>query len=107
MKEYINTLRHKVFEQVRLLFLIPKQPIQNELDYIRCKKEDLENRFGRHHLTAQNPVKVINPPGYFRECRKHERASIYLQKATIDFFEEILPSIPINNGGGILLNINS
>lgn len=101
MKKHLLSLRHRLFEWAQSLLLIPKQPESKLIGTIHCKKEDLENRFGVHHLTAQNPIRVLNPAGYFRECRKHERVDVYLQKAASEFFYEILPLIPnMTNRGG-------
>lgn len=91
---YFSSIRHVVFELVQSFLLVPKQPDGNRVETVHCNKSDLENRFGIHHLTAQNPIRVIKPAGYFRECRKHEKVDIYLQKAASEFFNEILPAMP-------------
>ncbi len=104
MKGYLLRLRHRLFECAQSLLLIPKQPDVKFVETIRCRKEDLENRYGIHHLTAQNPVRVLRPAGYFRECRRHDRADKYIQKAAAEFFREILPTIPNRSiRGGIPL----
>lgn len=62
-----------------------------EIVNIECCQNDLELRYNKHHLTATNPVKILSPEGYFRECRNHIPLNDYIANTTKEFFDEIIP----------------
>jgi len=99
----INNLRHVLFGAFQHIALIPKQPQNSSVEELFCEQSDIELRFGKHHLTAHNPVHILKPQGYFRECRKHEAFSKYILRATEEFVTEVIPVLNVsnfNNWGG-------
>jgi len=71
-----QNIRKAAFSLVwRTLLFLDKENIE-------CSLEDLEFRHGKHHFTANNPIHIISPKGYFRECRKHEPIRQYLTHIT-------------------------
>jgi hypothetical protein len=83
-------LIHKLYSLIRSVFLVPVQP-SCKIETISCHISDLEFRYGKHHLTANNPVRVYSPEGYFRECRRHLPIRDYIEKISKEFFFEIAP----------------
>lgn len=97
-------LKHRIFSLIRRIFLVPVSPTEQAIRNINCSQSDIEFRYGKHHLTATNPIRIFNPDGYFRECRKHQNLSEYLQETTKEYFFEIIPlcyaDISNPDGGG-------
>jgi len=104
-------LKHRIFSLLQKYLLVPVAPTKGSIVDIHCQLQDVEYRYNKHHLTATNPVHILKPDGYFRECRKHIDLSEYLQQTTKEYFFDIIPmcfadgNMP-NGGGGIYLNIN-
>lgn len=98
-----NNFRHIIFGAFQQIALIPKQPKDSSVEGLCCERGDIELRFGKHHLTAQNPVRIFRPQGYFRECRKHEPFSKYIIRATEEYIAEVIPllNVSVENGGGM------
>lgn len=103
----INNYRHILFGAFQQIALIPLQPNNSSVEGLCCEYGDIELRFGKHHLTAHNPVQILRPQGYFRECRKHETFSKYILRATEEFILEVIPVLNVSgsdNWGGHLMD---
>lgn len=99
-------LKHSIFSILQRMVLVPVEPRPVTVRKMSCRAEDYEYRFGKHHLTATNPVHILCPDGYFRECRKHVNLWNYVENTTQEFFKEVVPKCFQNEcecGGGIIV----